>query len=261
MGKKRSRNTAKTGDKALYRNNRPAPPVQDNDDPMYDQVDRFHAAQEEFIRLDNDEQTKSDEEEPQQHTRAVLDLGVNDDDDDSSSSSSSSSDNDQSDNHSTEEAALEPDAASTSSEDSEEEEEDEDEIQDVRDWGSKKSIYYRGDTADLEIGQDAEDAVLEEEAAKELQTTRLAEMDEQDFLLSDDDDNGTAEASWNDKKGSTAESMKNRKQTLKQIRKQHSELFPLLAHFTGIVNSLRTQTSVAHSAIFDGPKHTAEVRE
>lgn len=33
-------------------------------------------------------------------------------------------------------------------------------------WGKKKSTYWSGDTADLEIGQDVEDAEEEEEAAK-----------------------------------------------------------------------------------------------
>ena len=35
-------------------------------------------------------------------------------------------------------------------------------------WGGKKSVYWNADTADLEIGQDFQDAEDEEEAAKVL---------------------------------------------------------------------------------------------
>ena len=60
---------------------------------------------------------------------------------------------------------------------------------DPRNWGTKKSMYYHGDTADLEIGQDEVDAYEEEEAAKEVQASRYEQMDEDDFALSDGDDN------------------------------------------------------------------------
>jgi hypothetical protein len=52
-------------------------------------------------------------------------------------------------------------------------------------WGKKKS-YYTGDTADLEIGQDVEDAIDEEEAALSLQKQRLQGMRESDFTGDDD---------------------------------------------------------------------------
>ena len=48
-------------------------------------------------------------------------------------------------------------------------------------WGKKKNIYWTGDTADLEIGQDVEDAEEEEAAAIELQRERLKGMTEDDF--------------------------------------------------------------------------------
>ena len=54
------------------------------------------------------------------------------------------------------------------SESEEEEEDEEDAVDGLREssgWG-KKSNYWSGDTADLEIGQDVEDAEDEEEAAK-----------------------------------------------------------------------------------------------
>jgi hypothetical protein len=48
-------------------------------------------------------------------------------------------------------------------------------------WGKKKN-YYAGDTADLEIGQDVQDAYDEEEAAISLQKERLESMQENDYL-------------------------------------------------------------------------------
>ena len=54
-------------------------------------------------------------------------------------------------------------------------------------WGKKKS-YYTGDTADLEIGQDIEDAIEEEEAALSLQKQRLQGMRESDFVDDVEDD-------------------------------------------------------------------------
>lgn len=47
----------------------------------------------------------------------------------------------------------------------EEDSEEEAEAEEDEGWGAKKKAYYSGDTADLEIGQDAEDAKDEEEAA------------------------------------------------------------------------------------------------
>eukprot|EP01035_Chromulina_nebulosa_P018560 gene18560-24283_t len=54
------------------------------------------------------------------------------------------------------------------------------------DWGKKKS-YYSGDVADLEIGQDFEDAEEEEETAKELLQEKYGKLKESDFFEDDDD--------------------------------------------------------------------------
>ena len=48
-------------------------------------------------------------------------------------------------------------------------------------WGKKKA-YWDGDTADLEIGQDVQDAEDEEEAAEELQRQKLDRMQESDYF-------------------------------------------------------------------------------
>ena len=69
--------------------------------------------------------------------------------------------------------------------DNSESDENEGEIQKLKGskerWGKKKN-YYAGDTADLEIGQDVQDAYDEEEAAMILQKERLESMRESDFL-------------------------------------------------------------------------------
>ena len=57
----------------------------------------------------------------------------------------------------------------------------------VGNWGKKKH-YWAGDTADLEIGQDMQDALDEEEAANELQENRLRAMDLQDYGSSSSSD-------------------------------------------------------------------------
>lgn len=67
--------------------------------------------------------------------------------------------------------------ADEASSDEEEAPEDEDEG-----WGRKKKAYYSADTADLEIGQDIEDAKDEEEAALELHKKTLSRMTEDDFF-------------------------------------------------------------------------------
>ena len=64
-------------------------------------------------------------------------------------------------------------------------------------WG-KKSHYWAGDTADLEIGQDMQDALDEEEAAKDLQKKRLKGINASDFGTLDSDDS--------DSEGSMSES-------------------------------------------------------
>lgn len=48
-------------------------------------------------------------------------------------------------------------------------------------WGKKKKAYWSGDTADLEIGQDVQDAEDEEEAAMELVHSRSAGLDVSDY--------------------------------------------------------------------------------
>jgi U3 small nucleolar RNA-associated protein 3 len=255
MGKKR--NTAKTGDSAIYkgRNNVIKDTVKDDDnDPMYNRIDRFHnAKEEEFLKLDaGNDDSESDDGEKEE---GVMDLGVG-----GESSDESDSDGEDDDDVVKNARHVDPDSGEeelSSSDDDDEEEE----MEDVRDWGKKKASYYNGDTADLEIGQDEEDAYLEEEAAKEVQAARYKEMSEDDFVLSDNEED---EKEAGDEVGELSSARDVMKLSLKDKRKvldkQHPEFLPLLSYFSSVVKDLDSRTAVAAGALFDGDDENAEVR-
>ncbi len=68
-------------------------------------------------------------------------------------------------------------------------------------WGKKKH-YWSGDTADLEIGQDMQDALDEEEGAKELEYNRLKNMRVEDFGSgSSSESDSESDEDVDDKKG------------------------------------------------------------
>lgn len=250
MGKRR--NTAKTGDQALYRSRTTASTSTDHDDDeddrMYNKVDRFHNERD-VIQLDhNDNEASSDDE-----TEAVMDLGVGGGDDESSSE-------EESDEEDGEDAPGKepPDTADSDDDDDDDEEWP---MEDVRDWGKRKATYYSGDTADLEIGQDEEDAYLEEEAAKELQAARFAEMTDDDFAIDDEEDK--RQEGQADKDGTVAVERDvtklSQKEKQKLLDKQHPELLPLLSHFSDAVKDLNDNTMLAKNALIDGEDGTAEV--
>ena len=59
----------------------------------------------------------------------------------------------------------------------------EDPMAEVLRWGASKKRYWGGDTGDLEIGQDAADAVEEEELAAEIARRQMEALDDDDFAL------------------------------------------------------------------------------
>jgi U3 small nucleolar RNA-associated protein 3 len=211
MGK---RKTAKTGDKALYGSREQLAnqgiKKKTDDDNMYNEVDRFHNEKDDdFIRLGEDERQKNNNDDEDEdlagNTHSVLDLGAGgissseeeDDDDDSSSDEEDRFVDKKGENY------------SSSEDDSDSSDDDDGMIKDdPRNWGKKKSLYYQGDTADLEIGQEEDDAFLEEEAAQEIQQSRFDEMDEDDFVLSGDDEEGGSAS----KKADDATSRKSKQQ-------------------------------------------------
>ena len=146
----------------------------------------------------------------------------------------------------------------------------------VLNWGGRKNAYYHGDTADLEIGQEEDDADLEEEAGKEVLRERLKDMDEGGFLMSGDegeeDDEGTEKEKKKKKKrgGRGAEedeeegtetlrsaarrpdrlSKLSRSDRIRILRSDHPELMPLVEHFRdGPVSELAGETRAALGAL------------
>lgn len=99
----------------------------------------------------------------------------------------------------------------SASEDEDDDEDEDDEPGTVA-WGRKKKTYYSGDTADLEIGQDVDDALEEEEAAKDLYKSKLRRMTEKDFLGEDSDDNEEEEEEQEGQELSLGDQLKQKKQ-------------------------------------------------
>jgi U3 small nucleolar RNA-associated protein 3 len=277
MGKRR--NTAKTGDKSLYKKAAEAKAQSasesnrhKDDDNMYDDVDRYHNEKDkEFLKF-NDAGKGSDDDEEEEE--AVMDLGGGGE----SSEDEDNDDDDDSDSEKEQLSALQrsqQEAGSSSSED----EDSEEDLEDLSDWGKKKSDYYHGDTADLELGQDEEDAFLEEEAAKEVQAARYEDMAEEDFMLSDEDADDHHEEKDEQKGGKKSKgksldekettsrvssirdiSKLSNKDKRKLIEKQHPGLLQILSHFSETVQDLKDRTILATNALCDGEDDgTAEV--
>jgi U3 small nucleolar RNA-associated protein 3 len=287
MGKRR--NTAKTGDKAIYKGRLHKHDVSkerrngDHDeDNIYNEIDRFHNErdQEEFIRFGGAENDGDDDNDKDLmgNTEAVLDLGVggdnnSSDDDDGDDDYSSVEQQRNAQDIATDGSESSSDSDSYSDTDSDDDDDDIKNLkeqlkaasEDPRNWGKKKSMYYHGDTADLEIGQEEEDAFLEEEAAKEVQASRFQEMDEDDFVLSDREDDPKSRDSCEVKmirdeniKSIRDFSKLSKKEAKKLLRKQHPELLPMVSYFADVVKDLRDRTDVATKALM-GEKGTAEV--
>eukprot|EP00560_Eucampia_antarctica_P005376 CAMPEP_0197836210 /NCGR_PEP_ID=MMETSP1437-20131217/28268_1 /TAXON_ID=49252 ORGANISM="Eucampia antarctica, Strain CCMP1452" /NCGR_SAMPLE_ID=MMETSP1437 /ASSEMBLY_ACC=CAM_ASM_001096 /LENGTH=689 /DNA_ID=CAMNT_0043442213 /DNA_START=55 /DNA_END=2124 /DNA_ORIENTATION=+ len=279
MGRKKSRNTAKTGDKALYKNRDEATldtsaNKGSDDDNMYDEVDRFHNGREEeqIMRFDKNEgDSESEDDGITKDREAVFDLGVG-----GSSSEEDESDEDSSDDNSS--SADEEEEVMQSDEDDDDSDSDGSEEEDptktnVLDWGRKKRDYYLGDTADLEIGQDEEDAEVEEEAGREVVRARLEKMEEDDFMLDEDDnddDKVVRSQSKTSKKTTgksnsssttaieTIQSSKTReklqqlstKEKIKLLKFSHPELLPIVEHFRDAsIQNLLKETLIATNAL------------
>lgn len=250
MGKRRK--TAKTGDKGIYkaRGDTKQGGKQNGSDDLYDEVDRYHKQnEEEFIALDRQEESDFLDDGVRE---SVLDLAAGDNSDESEDETSVDDSGD--------ESSVEAAKSLSSTDDDQFSVENED----VRDWGKKKSAYYHGDTADLEIGQDQEDAFLEEEAAKEVQAARYRHMEEADFLPSDaeDDDEGSQDEE-NDlsfkKKRNLSKLSKADK--LRLLKSHHPDILPLVSHFAGVLRDWHSRTNVVTKALCDDKESTPEVSE
>jgi hypothetical protein len=246
MGK---RNTAKTGDKALYKSR---DKVQDDskskkiidDDDMYNEVDRYNNAQDDFredmLRFNQKDDSDDEEEGLQNDVEGVFDLGLDQSEDESQS-------DDSEDESSTESGSLVQKPL-----DDDDDEDDDDSLDDIDqsepdllNWGKRKRDYYHGDTADLEIMDEhdaIEDAELEEEGAKEILKSRMQNMTEKDFMLDDNsDDEVSNEKDSHEKEQIIIDDLQStkrrklsqlsKKEQLKLLSKSHPELLPLVSHF------------------------------
>jgi len=158
MGKRR--NAAKTGDKKLYASRNA---TKDTGERSPKDFDTFHTEREEsYLGLDVEDPRYDDDDDDRfdgQHN--VLDLAMAGDDSDSKSDDSSADDSSAEENWKQDPGEMVTSTnASFSDEASETDEDDETDALDrldVRGWGRKKSSYYDGDLADLELGVQAED--------------------------------------------------------------------------------------------------------
>jgi len=289
MGKKR--HTAKTGDKALYKSrdsiNDTKEKDDDDDDPMYDEVDRYNNARDELqqdvLRLSRDANKDSSSADEVSDEENVFDLGIG-----SSGSSSESEDEDEEDSDGTGTSDDEVVGPVGSSDDDEEEEDasssSDDEFEnkasetDVLNWGKSKRDYYHGDTADMEIGQEIEDAELEEEAGKEVVKVRMEGMSEDDFILDvedvDDDVNERSKKAkeTEDYTQIDAIGVANRSKTrrnlvglskkdkIKLMKRAHPELLPLISHFRDeMIRPCAKETLVVKNALFQDERNIEAV--
>jgi U3 small nucleolar RNA-associated protein 3 len=280
MGR-RSRHSAKTGGSQSNRKSRVGAlevsrgnrDDSDDDDPTYNEVERYHNRMEEenYLKLDADDDegggSSSEDDGITKHQEGVFDLGVG------GSSDEEDDDDGDSDEHEEEETATQrakksQAIASSDSEgdasDSEDDDDSRDESNKLLNWGGKKYSYYHGDTADLEIGQDVEDAYLEEEAAREVEKAQLDDMDDEDFFLGTNANSSEDEESKSNKKRSKNEgvmeiiksskspkdaSKLSDKEKIKLLKTHHPELLPLVQHFSRSVSELRETTLVAAGAM------------
>lgn len=289
MGRK-SRNTAKTGDVAIYKSRDDAvssSSKQKDDDNMYNEVERYHNAkdglQDDMLKFDNANDDDSENDIDQQEN--VFDLGLDESDDNDSDDSGDSSDE----SSVEKKRALDQqgDGSDDTSDESDEEDDDDDDSStdmeepetDVMNWGKRKRDYYHGDTADLELGQEVEDAELEEEAGREVLKTRMEGMAEEDFMLDDDDDDeGESEGeSESDEKQTkdgklttlatamTTTMQKNlsrlsKKEKIKLMQKNHPELLPLVTHFREeFIRPCADETLVVANAMFQNNNNAEAV--
>lgn len=279
MGKKR--NTAKTGDKALYNSrgkdqdarNKNNKSDDDANNRMYNEIDRFHNEQDQnFIRLGAEEEDNDDDEDKDLagNQISVLDLGAggmssSEDDDDDDDDDDSSSDDEDIDNRNGAHSSSDDGTSDEDDDNSDSDDDDEEDYNmkqgDPRNWGKKKSLYYHGDTADLEIGQEEDDAFLEEEAAKEIQATRFGDMKEDDFVLSEDEndekdiptDKDTLSSTVHEKLQTIRDTSRlTKKETRRIIDKKYPELLPMVSYFSDIVKNLKDRTQIATNALMEG---------
>lgn len=195
MGKRRSRLSAKTGDKSFSKPRhslRESTVDSKEDDDMFDEVDAYHNKKEDkfnadFIHLDGGETSDDDNDDDGivYGREEVLGLEIpasSEDDDDDESKEDDENDAGDSDEDKIPKDDSESTSTASRSDDTEDNYDDEKPLDSILNWGGKKRGYYGGETVGLDSNHDMEDAYLEEQAAKEVQQARYGTMSEDDFF-------------------------------------------------------------------------------
>ena len=282
MGRK-SRHTIKSGDKATKKKQQQQQ-QQSNihqtkkskyDDSMYNEVDQYHLErdheQEQFINLHQDDNDSDESDNGLGGVEGVMDLGApdDDDDDDDSESDDDSSSNTNESQQEQDETKFDDSDSDSDSDSLEDLEDDEDNRTKLLNWGKRKKDYYHGDTADLEIGQDFDDAEVEEEAGREIQQMRFERMDDDDFMPFQTKKQHKKHKNIHPQEDEQIQISRTRQhkiQTLDPHEKQrilaseHPEFFPVVSYFTDrFVLELKHTFSLVANQLLNDTKQ-AEVR-
>ena len=156
MGKKRQ--TAKTGDKAIYGSRNSS--LQENEattkQALDSSSDHFHRERDqEYLNLDGVDSSEEQSDDGILDQEGVMDLGAVDEQESSAEESSDGSDSEADANP--QDAffrSVRPDDPETFTMETDDESSVDLEESDPRRWGHKKSAYHGADTADLELGQE-----------------------------------------------------------------------------------------------------------
>jgi len=287
MGKRR--HTVHSGTKALYKRNSKTREEDDrtpNTRPTAAATTKYSRESDEdeddldqpFLKFDDEKQDDGDiQVEGMTDVENVMDLGLDmsdseDEDDDDDENEDSFDDQEEEEEEEDDDAAPDLDYYSSLK----------DKIDSVKnnvlDWGQKKKNYYHGDTADLELGQEMEDAELEEEAGREVLKARLQRMEESDFYLDDEEEEKNvdskkpsskqkrqeeerAEAILSVSSKRTNTKLLSTREKKRVLQKQHPELFPLMQHFRdNVIRPCVDETLVVQKALLQD-KDTMQVRK
>ena len=206
MGKRKSKNTAKTGDKAIYKKRGVTIKSREDEesdvDFTYDKVDRYHIKKDEafdrdFLKLDQNDVSSDEDDGIAKGREEVFNLGLNDDEFQENSNYQEEHENEQAASKDIDQDAELSDELSSTDDSSSENEGEADTENEILKWGGKAAYYQTsGDTKKLErkvarerakpLGEEElDDAMLEQDAAKEVLQARYANMDEADFFAGD----------------------------------------------------------------------------
>lgn len=237
------RKTAKTGDKALYKARSSHP-----------KIDELRPEDDEFMPLGNSSDDSVGEDDSAGSNipvmQNVMDLGLEEESDSSYDSRSEDEDPEILHGGGNEESENSSVGSSSEMDDTPLEHNT-----NTSRWGKKKSLYYHGDTADIEIGQNKEDAFDEEEAAKDIESSRFQVMDDEDFMQEDSDDEGgevdktTCPDENADITMTRDLSTLSTKEKRRFVKKQHPELLPLVAFFSDVCRECRDTTNATKALL------------